>query len=61
MKRTIKTVGGQFNLSLISAPPTAVPQDKINELKRALVELLTSAARSENANQVSSSGGEDES
>jgi hypothetical protein len=44
MKRTAKPITQQFNLSLVSAPVLAISQEKQNELKRALVELLTSAA-----------------
>jgi hypothetical protein len=43
-RRGTKAIGEQFNLSLMSRPGIAIPQDKQNELKRALVELLTSAA-----------------
>lgn len=60
MKRTAKTVGEQFNLSLMNRPATAVPQDKQNELKRALVELLTSAALPEGETKDNRRGDEDE-
>ncbi len=44
MKRTAKAIAQQFNLSLVSTPATAVSQDKQEELKRALIELLSNAA-----------------
>ncbi len=43
-KRTAKPISQQFNLSLVNIPASEVSQDKRRELKRALVELLTSAA-----------------
>jgi hypothetical protein len=61
MKRRAKTIGEQFNLSLMSRSGTAIPQDKQNELKRALVELLTSAALPEEETRDRRRGDEDES
>lgn len=60
MKRTAKTVGEQFNLSLMNRPATAIPQDKQNELKRALVELLTSAALPEGETRDNRTGGDED-
>ena len=60
MKPTAKMIAEQFNLPLISALPVAVSQDKQDELKRALIELLTSAACPEGETREGS-GGEDES
>lgn len=60
MKRSAKTIGNQFNLALITAAPIAVSEDKQIELKRAIIELLTSAARRENATRRHGSGDEDE-
>jgi len=60
MKQTAKIIGEQFNLPLISTLPVAISQDKQNELKRALIELLTSAACPEGETREGS-GGEDES
>jgi hypothetical protein len=61
MKRRAKPISEQFNLSLISRPGTAIPQDKQNELKRALVELLTSAALPEDETRDNRRGDDDES
>jgi hypothetical protein len=43
MKRSSKPIAQQFNLSLLSAAPIMMSQDKQKELKLALVELLTGA------------------
>ena len=60
MKQTAKMIREQFNLTLISALPMAVSQDKQDELKQALIELLTSVACPEGETREGS-GGEDES
>jgi hypothetical protein len=44
MKRTAKYIAQQLNLSLVSAPATEVSQGKQEELKLALIELLTTKA-----------------
>lgn len=44
MKRTAKSIAQQLNLSLVSAPATEISQDKQEELKLALIELLTTNA-----------------
>ena len=59
MKRTAKPIAQQFNLSLVSAPATAVSQDKREELKLALIELLSNAAGTDS--QAQHNGGEHES
>ena len=41
MKRSSKLIAQQFNLSLLSATPIMISQDKQKELKLALMELLT--------------------
>ena len=61
MKQTAKMIAEQFNLPLISTLPVAVAQDKQNELKRALVELLTSAALPEDETRDNRRGDDDES
>jgi len=43
MKRSSKPIAQQFNLSLLSAAPITIPQDKQKKLKVALIELLTDA------------------
>jgi hypothetical protein len=50
MKRSSKPIAQQFNLSLLSAAPIMISQDKQKELKRALRQ-----------NEREDSGGEDES
>jgi hypothetical protein len=60
MKRSSKPIAQQFNLSLLSAAPIMIPQDKHKELKRALMELLTDAV-CPSQNERRDSGGEDES
>jgi anti-sigma regulatory factor (Ser/Thr protein kinase) len=59
MKRTAKPIAQQFNLLLVSTPATAVSQDKQEELKLALIELLNNAACTDN--EAQDNGGEDES
>jgi hypothetical protein len=61
MKQRAKAIGEQFNLSLINRSETAIPQNKQNELKRALVELLTSAVLPEEEVLDGRRGDEDES
>lgn len=61
MKRTPKRINGQFNLSLMSKPGIAVPQEKQKELKVALIDLLTSAACIEGESPDGVTGGDDES
>ena len=61
MKRKAKAIGEQLNLSLLSRSVTAISQEKQNELKRALVELLTSAALPEEETRDCRRGDEDES
>jgi len=59
MKRSSKPIAQQFNLSLLSAAPIMISQDKQKELKLALMELLTDAVcLSQNARE--DRGGEDE-
>jgi hypothetical protein len=60
MKQTAKIMGEQFNLPPISALPLAFSQDRQKELKRALIELLTSAASPEGESREKN-GGADES
>jgi hypothetical protein len=60
MKRRAKPISEQLNLSLMSRSKTAIPQDKQNELKRALIELLTSAALPEEETRDCRKGAEDE-
>jgi hypothetical protein len=60
MKRSSKPIAQQFNLSLLSAAPIMISQDKRKELKRALMELLTDAVCPSH-NEREDSGGEDES
>jgi len=43
MKRSSKPIAQQFNLSLLSAAPITISQDKQKKLKVALIELLTDA------------------
>jgi hypothetical protein len=60
MKPSSKPITRQFNLSLLSAAPIMISQDKQKELKLALIELLTDAvcpSRDEREDR----GGEDES
>jgi anti-sigma regulatory factor (Ser/Thr protein kinase) len=59
MKRTATPIAQQFNLSLVSTPATSVSQAKQEELKLALIELLSNAACTDSAAQ--DNGGEDES
>jgi hypothetical protein len=62
MKRSSKPIAQQFNLSLLSAAPIAISQDKHKELKRALVELLTDAVcPPQNKREREDAGGDDES
>ena len=60
MKRSSKPTAQQFNLSLLSAAPLMMFQDKQKELKLALMELLTDAV-SPSQNEREDRGGEDES
>lgn len=60
MKRSSMPIAQQFNLSLLSAGPTMIPQDKQKELHLALMELLT-AAVCPKQNETEDRGGEDES
>jgi hypothetical protein len=60
MKRSSKPIAQQFNLSLLSAAPIAISQDKHKELKRALIELLTDAICPP-PDEREDRGGEDES
>jgi hypothetical protein len=60
MKRSSKPTAQQFNLSLLSAAPLMMSQDKQKELKLALMELLTDAV-SPSQNEREDRGGEDES
>jgi hypothetical protein len=60
MKRSGKPIAQQFNLSLLSAVPTTISQDKQKELKLALIELLTDAVCPSQAEREDR-GGEDES
>ena len=61
MKRTPKPITGQLNLSLMSTPVIAVPQEKQKELKVALIDLLTNAAYPESESPDHTTGDEDES
>lgn len=60
MKRSGKPIAQQFNLSLLSAVPTTISQDKQKELKLALIELLTDAV-CPSQDEREGQGGEDES
>jgi hypothetical protein len=60
MKRSPKPIAQQFNLSLLSAAPTTISQDKQRELKLALIELLTDAVWP-SQDEREDRGGEDES
>jgi hypothetical protein len=60
MKRSSKPIAQQFNLSLLSAAPITISQDKQKELKRALMELLTDAV-CPSRNEREDRGGEGES
>ena len=60
MKRSGKPIAQQFNLSLLSAAPLMMFQDKQKELNLALMELLTDAV-SPSQNEREDRGGEDES
>lgn len=51
MKRTAKPITHQLNLLLVNTPATTVSQDKQKELKLALIELLTNAARPDGGTQ----------
>ena len=59
MKRSAKSLFPQMSLQLLNVPATATPDEQQNELTIALVELLISAAETEN--EQSGNGGEDES
>ena len=59
MKRSGKPIAQQFNLSLLSAVPTTISQDKQKELKLALIELLTDAV-CPSQGEREDRGGEDE-
>jgi hypothetical protein len=64
MKRSSKLIAQQFNLSLLSATPIMISQDKQKELKLALMELLTEAvcpSQNEREKDGGKRGGEDES
>jgi hypothetical protein len=61
MKQTTQPITQQFNLSLVSVPAIVICEDKQNELKCALVELLISAACPEGETEDRQRGGEDES
>jgi hypothetical protein len=60
MKRSSKPIAQQFNLSLLSAAPIMISQDKQKELKLALMELLTDAF-CPRQKEGEDRGGEDES
>ena len=60
MKRSSKLIAQQFNLSLLSAAPILISQDKQKELKLALMELLTDAV-CPSQKEGEARGGEDES
>ena len=60
MKRSSKPIAQQFHLSLLSAAPVMISQDKQTELKLALMEFLTDAI-CPSQNQREDRGGEDES
>jgi hypothetical protein len=60
MKRSHKPNAQQFNLSLLSAAPIMISQDKQKELKLALIELLTDAV-CPSPDEREYRGGEDES
>jgi hypothetical protein len=60
MKRSGKPIAQQFNLSLLSAVPATISQDKQKELKLALIELLTDAV-CPSQDEREDRGGEDES
>lgn len=58
MKKPVKRISGQMNLSLLNLPATIIPEGKQGELTLALMELLMSAAQ-EDAQQETR-GGRDE-
>lgn len=60
MKRSHQPNAQQFNLSLLSAAPITISQDKQKELKRALIEMLTDAV-GPSPDERQNRGGEDES
>ena len=60
MKRSSKAIAQQFNLSLLSAAPMMISQDKQKELKLALMELLTDVIYP-NHKEREARGGKDES
>jgi hypothetical protein len=60
MKRSSKPIAQQFNLSLLSAAPIMISQDKQKDLKLALMELLIDAV-CPSQNERGDRGGEDES
>lgn len=60
MKRSSKPIAQQFNLSLLSAAPITISQDKQKELKGALIELLTDAV-CPRQDERDDRGGDDES
>jgi hypothetical protein len=61
MKRTAKCITRQLNLLLRRTPAIAISPDKQDQLKLALVELLTNAACLEDETQDRRTGAEDES
>jgi hypothetical protein len=60
MKRNSKPIAQQFNLSLLSAAPINIYQNKQKELKLALIELLTDAV-CPSQDEREDRGGKDES
>ena len=60
MKRSSKPITQQFNLSLLSAAPIMISQDRQKELKLALMELLSDAV-CPSQQERESRGGKDES
>jgi hypothetical protein len=60
MKRSSKPIAQQFNLSLLSAAPITISQDKQKKLKVALIELLTDAV-CPRQDERDDRGGDDES
>ena len=60
MKRSSMPIVQQFNLSLLSAAPIIISQDKQKALKLALIELLTAAVCPRQI-ETEDRGGEDES
>jgi hypothetical protein len=60
MKRSSKPMTQQFNLSLLSAAPIMISQDRQKELKLALMELLSDAV-CPSQQERESRGGKDES